>query len=816
MSEELMSDVLIAMDADPDLPEKASYLVFGALQGDDELDQELDSETHERPARPEAAASVPAVRAFLSRIDVEGFRGVGAKARLDLMPGPGLTVISGRNGCGKSTFAEALEVALTSGSYRWKNRTGAVWTESWRNLHQKQTTGIRVQLAIEGQGVTTVGADWTPDASLSGLTSWVQRRGPGGTLGQKEAGLTSLGWVDELESFRPFLSYDELSALLSKPSDLYKALAPILGLQQIADAIQRLKDRAKALSTSKTLAADRLKVIKPQLDGHPDERAQQAFALVRKRAIDLEAVSALITGATPPDDQGVLSLLGRLSRLTSPEPQALAQAVADFKRAVATQAEIQKEAAGIGARRLALLQSALDIHAEDGDGDCPVCGSGRIDDSWAAKVRTELEQETELTRRINQTKAQYAAAIRQLNGLITQPPAELSSDVPSGLQASQIRAQKAWRSWVELKTPEDIAAAGPLLLEELSAALDVLRSQSLAEIESRQDIWQPLAVELGAWLAEARKAEEVQPKLAEVVAARDWLDGHEKELRERRMQPMATRTKEIWAQLRHESNVDIDNVVLKGSGNQRKVEFPASVDGEKTAGLAVMSQGELNALALAVFLPKATMADSPFGFVVIDDPVQAMDPAKVDGLARVLQAAAEKRQVVVLTHDDRLPEAVRRLDIEATLLQVHREANSVVAVREVTDPALYHLADARAVASDNNLDEVVRRRVIPELCRMSLEARCREVYFTRCFKAGRSRVEVEDVWSDARETSPRLALAVDLAPDQLTPWLNQRGHRRIALGVCTSAVHRGLEGDPHRAISQVEEMLRDLEKHRGN
>jgi hypothetical protein len=328
-------------------------------------------------------------------------------------------------------------------------------------------------------------------------------------------------------------------------------------------------------------------------------------------------------------------------------------------------------------------------------------------------------------------------------------------------------------------------------------------------------LWQPLAVELGAWLAEAKRAEELQPRLTPVIAARDWLDGHEKELRERRMRPMAERTKEIWAELRHESNVDIDNVVLKGSGNQRKVEFPASVDGEKTTGLAVMSQGELNSLALAVFLPKATMADSPFGFVVIDDPVQAMDPAKVDGLARVLQKAAETRQVVVLTHDDRLPEAVRRMAIPATLLQVNREANSVVAVQEVTDPALYHLADARAVASDNSLDEMVRRKVIPELCRMSLEARCREVYFTRCFKAGLPRVEVEDRWADATETSPRLGLAVGLDKDQLSPWLQERPHRKIALGICTSAVHNGLSGDPHRAISQVEQMLRDLDKHRG-
>ena len=64
-----------------------------------------------------------------------------------------------------------------------------------------------------------------------------------------------------------------------------------------------------------------------------------------------------------------------------------------------------------------------------------------------------------------------------------------------------------------------------------------------------------------------------------------------------------------------------------------------------------MSQGELHALALALFLPRASLNESPFRFVVLDDPVQAMDPAKVDGLVALLSEIAETRQVVVFAHD---------------------------------------------------------------------------------------------------------------------------------------------------------------------
>ena len=60
-----------------------------------------------------------------------------------------------------------------------------------------------------------------------------------------------------------------------------------------------------------------------------------------------------------------------------------------------------------------------------------------------------------------------------------------------------------------------------------------------------------------------------------------------------------------------------------------------TVDGVPGAALGVMSQGELHSLALSLFLPRATLSESPFRFVVIDDPVQSMDPARVDGLARL-------------------------------------------------------------------------------------------------------------------------------------------------------------------------------------
>jgi hypothetical protein len=142
-------------------------LVMAALEGPDALAKQLDegraaSETAPgRPAggplgqpvatppgEPAPPAGPPRI-AFLKAITVEGFRGIGPKATLDLTPGPGLTLVVGRNGSGKSSFAEALELLLTGETYRWENRS-KVWKDGWRNLHHPKAR-LAAELALEGE-----------------------------------------------------------------------------------------------------------------------------------------------------------------------------------------------------------------------------------------------------------------------------------------------------------------------------------------------------------------------------------------------------------------------------------------------------------------------------------------------------------------------------------------------------------------------------------------------------------------------------------------------------------------------------------------
>jgi hypothetical protein len=205
-----------------------------------------------------------------------------------------------------------------------------------------------------------------------------------------------------------------------------------------------------------------------------------------------------------------------------------------------------------------------------------------------------------------------------------------------------------------------------------------------------------------------------------------------------------------------------DAVEKTGVGaGRRQVDFHVTVDGTEGAALSVMSQGEVNALALSVFLPRVTMPASPFGFLIIDDPVQAMDPAKVEGLARVLSDTAMERQVIVFTHDDRLPEAVRRLGLAATILEVTRRPGSVVEVRRALDPPARAIEDARAIAADRGVPDDIGRRVVGGLCRMALESAFAEAYRRTRLSAGDEHHVVEDrLLASSTSLTARAALAL--------------------------------------------------------
>ena len=130
MNDPLIVEVLDRLDR-ATVSGAVENLVLGALLG--RMAEVVDGVRIERPATATGGDELAPVGAYLESVAVTAFRGVGPTCELHLQPGPGLTLVVGRNGSGKSSFAEAAEFALTGDSLRWSGKSQE-WKSGWRNL----------------------------------------------------------------------------------------------------------------------------------------------------------------------------------------------------------------------------------------------------------------------------------------------------------------------------------------------------------------------------------------------------------------------------------------------------------------------------------------------------------------------------------------------------------------------------------------------------------------------------------------------------------------------------------------------------------
>ncbi len=469
------------------------------------------------------------------------------------------------------------------------------------------------------------------------------------------------------------------------------------------------------------------------------------------------------------------------------------EAVASAWDAVRSGDEAVVAAAGTDAERAMaiadLLARALAVRdpARLAD-DCPVCRTaGVLDEAWATAAAAEAE-------RLRQQAAALSAATRQRDA--------------------------ARRGWDALAEPLCAAAehAGDADLETVLAlaarARDTAR-RARALLEEQDTVWRGRVEATAAWLADAKQVRNEAHGLKALKAAERWLKAEADVLRNQRFAPIAEQAIANWELLKHQSNVELRDITLRTVGRTRQADFDVRADGQDADALGVMSQGELLALAVSVFLPRAGLDESPFRFAVIDDPVQSMDPAKVDGLARVLANAAKTRQLVVFTHDDRLPEAIRRLKINAHVLQVNRRSQSRVAVSESLTPVRRHLDNAKLMAKSTTIPDEVRQRVVPSLCRDAVEAACAEVIRARAVADGKAAADVDDELRAARTLRDQLVLAL-LGDAGSHAALSQALAQRVSadapgvIAALNAGAHGEYDGSPLKLYERTRELVHGL------
>ncbi|MCX4233796.1 AAA family ATPase [Streptomyces ortus] len=750
-------------------------------------------------------------RIYLESVAVARFRGIGPRALLKLSPRPGVNLVVGRNGSGKSSIAEGIETAFTGVNMRWQGQH-ATRSSNWRNLHD--TDGrpeIEVKLAIEGDtGRSTLTRTWEGD-DFDDSQAELKRPGHG------RAPLDQVGWKQALRDFRPFLSYVDLDRMISgKPSEMYDSIATILGLGQLSAADGRLRQEAKALEDADKVAKAELPGLKEALyELEDDDRAVQALVAVDTAGTpDFETVEALIAGLPADTDDGLLARLRAEAEVRGPEMAQVRTTVDRLRRALADVEDLRGTGTEDALQRAELLERAVAHNDRHPDADsCPVCGTdGMLDAAWAADAIAQIAALRQEAEAAAGARSELRSAARAVQDLVHTPPR-----IPAALA-------DPWRAWTACRTisdPDELARRAHEAAAPLADACAAVKENAVRELEKRDERWRGLVIRLAGWAGRARAVEANKPRLRDIRKASTWIKALAAELREQRMEGFADQSQRIWERLRQESNIDLKAVSLKGSekATVRKLVMDVSVDGQEASALSVMSQGEQHSLALSLFLPRAATADSPFGFIVIDDPVQSMDPAKVNGLAQVLHELGEHRQVVVFTHDTRLQRAFTSQDLPVTVFEVERAESSKVKVKPVTDPVRQALDDARAIASTSDLPTAARTHVLPSLCRIALENAFLEAAWIRHHRSGAPEHTLQAAVGGADKLMKVTALALfgdaERTGDVYRELRTLCGPRAVdLLKQCQDGAHAaGAQiTDPHRFVDDIEIMAQKVRK----
>ena len=617
------------------------------------------------------------------------------------------------------------------------------------------------------------------------------------------------------------LPYNELGAIVEVgPTELHDTLAAVVGLEPLTEARDLLRQKRLELqrNTEEGLALG--DELLPALEDLDDNRGRECARALAEDPMDLDALELVLSGAIDESAMARLDLLTRVALLEVPEQKEVEAAIAALEQASGAVRQIANTDAGRARARAEILQRALDLHTAHSDQACPVCGVGSLDVSWHERAAAHVAQLTEEAEEAIAAQRAFETAMRNARGLIAPPPVLLSQMSGVGIDADALLV--AWAEWSDLNGDTGAQALGAhlaLRYKPLATAVEQARTAAVSETNRLEDAWRPLAAQLREAMPLIRAAERALRLIPSLQAGQSWLDTITAEIKEERFRPIANEAAAIWETLSQKSSVSLDEIALEGRDNRRRVDLNVTIDGVPGAALGVMSQGEIHSLALSLFLPRVMMADTPFRFVIIDDPVQAMDPAKVDGLARVLHRVAGSRQVVAFTHDNRLPEALRRLQLPTEVIEVTRRENSEVDTRRILHPAEQFLDDARAVVRTAHLPPRVAERVVPGFCRYAIEAAAVDVVRRRRIGRGEAHAAVDAELDGATTLLMKLALTLfddaGRAGDVMLSVQNRWGvDAADAVGMANRGSHAGIDqsrlSELVDGVSRVVALVRDL------
>lgn len=569
----------------------------------------------------------------LRKLEVEGLRGAGKRFSLSLPEG-GLFVF-GENGLGKTTIADAIELLL-SGEIPGYKREGC-------------SLSAAIHLDAERAIV---------DAELRDSGQQLRRALPGDQAGDLEEVTGGKGHPVEVPEL-PLLRHSTVRNFVSQTSgEKRKALLELLGLLPLSGFRDTLKaaanDAKDARKAAEGLQSDETAVLERLHEGTTPlgkaEELREAAGL--QTPITQESELAELEPEVPAGQPNRFEPLNGLARAV----EGMGEDPAAGWNALVTDHSLRTSEA-----LAALIEQGQAVLEDWEENACPLCG---------------VEQDLEA---LGGSLAQRAKALAEVRAAVDARKGRLST------RLAEILSLEGALEAVLAVPPED----GWLRQDELKALADALK-QNRAALRTARDQLElapaiEIAIDLEAALAELRDAADKAQsspqaaalhKLAELSgqfrrvrdksaatklerqregAIKTLLDGADAEVKaaiEAALDDLADLVDRYFTTLMNDpiySEIKL-TYQAKRSG---QVEFSVVFDGRESLSppQRIMSESQLNALGLALFLARAKREEQPWRTLVLDDVVNSFDAPHRQGLLRLLAEEFGEWQVIVLSHD---------------------------------------------------------------------------------------------------------------------------------------------------------------------
>lgn len=657
----------------------------------------------------------------IGNISVAGFRGVSAPGKpltIRLPALPGLTVFHGENGCGKSSIAHALTAALHP-AYRPvpRGKKAKVADDPWSacDVHvDAETANVRVTLLSDSGDRIEVAATITPSGDRNRTIKRENIPASGTDLVPE--------WNAAYEIHRPVFAYAEERRAIKGANDLQSFLLDHLLIGGCFTSLrQAVSPDLEVANTAHKTAQGAWRQFEESLrqiaEQYPEAPADMSTI---ERPTDEQPKDDWLTahGCTGElSDQAVPSLALN-------EVDTLCDAVIEAFDAVTAYRDAAS--ASLGPLHHALSTLAADAGCESLPAEeCPVCAS-EVD--WRARLRERLGALEHLDtprKDAERNLAKLRDVVRALDAISAllalddteRPDAEWADQLHSAIARREVLQSSHTHEaqLVEVLTTVRNAVQDdrfPALAERLVAQSRTLQQWNRDRCEAARtfsDTW---------W--KYRDAAAEQP-LWQAVS--DSIGDLERDIREQRQAQLLAAVERTCTGLLGDAQLTLNDLGLTQKTAAPK--FAAPADSAEPRPLGVLSAGQQNAFLLAPVV--GPRSDRPFGFVVFDDPVHALDDLRIEVLADFLRQRAATHQVIVFTHDERLAEILRHSTPDSRFFTLRRDhATSEVTIEQ--DDALWQRL-LMACTGSLNLKEgrpAVRPGVARALMRQAVDAALRD------------------------------------------------------------------------------------------